>query len=85
MVCLIIEKHDLNNLKHYLCNLYFNKKAILSALKKLAGETVIYGASSIVGRFLNYFLTPLYAWTFLPAEFGILSNILAYVAFFQVV
>lgn len=81
----IIEKHDLNNLKHYLCNLYFNKKAILSALKKLAGETVIYGASSIVGRFLNYFLTPLYAWTFLPAEFGILSNILAYIAFFQVV
>jgi len=57
----------------------------LSTLKKLAGETVIYGMSSIVGRFLNYFLTPLYAWTFLPAEFGILSNILAYVAFFQVV
>jgi O-antigen/teichoic acid export membrane protein len=57
----------------------------LSALKKLAGETVIYGASSIVGRFLNYFLTPLYAWTFLPNEFGILSNILAYVAFLQVV
>jgi len=57
----------------------------LSALKKLAGETVIYGVSSIVGRFLNYFLTPLYAWTFLPNEFGILSNVLAYVAFLQVV
>ncbi|MCX6236353.1 MAG: polysaccharide biosynthesis C-terminal domain-containing protein [Bacteroidia bacterium] len=57
----------------------------MSALKKLAGETVIYGVSSIVGRFLNYFLTPLYAWTFLPDEFGILSNILAYVAFLQVV
>ncbi|HEY3389082.1 MAG TPA: polysaccharide biosynthesis protein, partial [Prolixibacteraceae bacterium] len=57
----------------------------MSTLKKLAGETVIYGVSSIVGRFLNYFLTPLYAWTFLPGEFGILSNILAYAAFFQVV
>ena len=57
----------------------------MSGLKKLAGETVIYGVSSIVGRFLNYFLTPLYAWTFLPDEFGILSNILAYVAFLQVV
>lgn len=63
----------------------FNKRTILSALKKLAGETVIYGVSSIVGRFLNYFLTPLYAWTFLPNEFGILSNVLAYVAFLQVV
>lgn len=63
----------------------FNKRTILSALKKLAGETVIYGVSSIVGRFLNYFLTPLYAWTFLPDEFGILSNVLAYVAFLQVV
>jgi len=57
----------------------------LSTLKKLAGETAIYGVLSIVGRFVNYWLTPLYAWTFLPEEFGILSNILAYVAFIQVV
>jgi O-antigen/teichoic acid export membrane protein len=57
----------------------------LSALKKLAGETVIYGVPSIIGRFLNWWLTPLYAWMFLPDEFGILSNILAYVAFLQVI
>lgn len=57
----------------------------MSALKKLAGETVIYGVPSIIGRFLNWWLTPLYAWMFLPDEFGILSNILAYVAFLQVV
>ena len=57
----------------------------LSVLKKLAGETVIYGVPSIIGRFLNWWLTPLYAWFFLPDEFGILSNILAYVAFLQVV
>jgi len=56
----------------------------LSALKKLAGETVIYGVPSIVGRLLNWFLTPLYVWMFVPEEYGILSNILAYVAFFQV-
>lgn len=54
-------------------------------MKKLAGETVIYGIPSIIGRFLNWWLTPLYAWMFLPDEFGILSNILAYVAFLQVV
>lgn len=56
----------------------------MSALKKLAGETVIYGVPSIVGRFLNLLLTPLYTYTFLPGTFGILSNILAYVTFFQV-
>ena len=58
---------------------------ILSVLKKLAGETVIYGVPSIIGRFLNWWLTPLYTRMFLPDEFGILSNILAYVAFLQVV
>lgn len=57
----------------------------MSALKKLAGETVIYGVPSILGRFLNWWLTPLYAWMFMPEEFGVLSNILAYVAFFQVI
>ena len=57
----------------------------MSALRKLAGETVIYGVPSIVGRFLNWWLTPLYAWMFMPDEFGVLSNILAYVAFLQVV
>ena len=57
----------------------------MSALKKLAGETVIYGVPTIFGKFLNLLLTPLYTYTFLPGEFGILSNILAYVAFFQVV
>ena len=57
----------------------------MSGLKKLAGETVIYGVPSIVGRFLNLWLTPLYTYTFVTAEFGILSNILAFVAFFQVI
>ena len=56
----------------------------MSVFKKLASETVIYGVPSIIGRFLNWWLTPLYAWMFLPDEFGILSNILAYVAFIQV-
>lgn len=57
----------------------------MGAFKKLAGETVIYGVPSILGRFLNWWLTPLYTWMFVPAEFGKLSNILAYVAFFQVI
>ena len=45
---------------------------------------MIYGVPSIVGRFLNLLLTPIYTWTFPPGEFGILGNLLAYVAFLQV-
>ncbi len=56
----------------------------MSALKKLAGDTMIYGVPSIVMRFLNLLLTPIYTWTFLPDKFGILGNLLAYVALFQV-
>ena len=56
----------------------------MSALKKLAGDTMIYGVPSIVGRFLNLLLTPIYTYTFPPEEYGILGNLLAYVAFFQV-
>ncbi len=46
---------------------------------------MIYGVSSIVGRFLNLMLTPIYGYTFPTGEYGILSNLLAYVAIFQVI
>ena len=45
---------------------------------------MIYGVPSIVGRFLNLLLTPVYTYTFPEGKYGILSNLLAYVAFFQV-
>lgn len=45
---------------------------------------MIYGVPSIVGRFLNLLLTPIYTYTFPAGEYGILGNLLAYVAFFQV-
>jgi O-antigen/teichoic acid export membrane protein len=46
----------------------------LTEIKKLAGETIYYGASNIVSRLLNYLLTPLYVAIFLPdiyAQIGI--------------
>lgn len=46
---------------------------------------MIYGVPSIVGRFLNLLLTPIYTYTFPAGEYGILGNLLAYVAFFQVI
>lgn len=56
----------------------------MNPLKKLAGQTAIYGLSTIVGRLLNYFLVPLYTHFFLPAEYGVVTEIYAYVAFLVV-
>ena len=53
-------------------------------LKKLAGQTAIYGFSSIVGRFLNFLLTPLFAVYFAKDQFGIITEMYAYVAFLVV-
>ncbi|MES2389576.1 MAG: oligosaccharide flippase family protein [Bacteroidota bacterium] len=54
------------------------------ALKKLAGDAALYGLSSILGRMLNFLLVPLYTRQFLPGEYGIVTEIYAYVAFFNV-
>lgn len=56
----------------------------MSLLKKLAGETAIYGLSSIVGRFLNYLLVPLYTGIFNPAEYGVSTVFYAYASFLGV-
>jgi O-antigen/teichoic acid export membrane protein len=53
----------------------------MSYLKKLAGQTAIYGFSSVVPRLLNYILVPLYTRVFLPEEYGIVTEMYAYLAF----
>ena len=57
-----------------------------NSLKKLAGQTAIYGMSSIIGRFLNYLLVPLYTYKITAASggYGIVTNIYAYTAFLLV-
>ncbi|KAA6348374.1 hypothetical protein EZS27_004192 [termite gut metagenome] len=54
----------------------------MPGLKSLAKDTAIYGLSSIVGRFLNYLLVPLYTATFSAASggYGIVTNIYAITA-----
>lgn len=54
-------------------------------IKKLAGQTAVYGLSSIVGRLLNYALVPIHTWAFAPKEYGVVSEFYAYVAFFAVI
>ena len=54
----------------------------MAGLKSLAKDTAIYGLSSIVGRFLNYMLVPLYT-VVLPAStggYGVVSNVYAFTA-----
>ncbi len=57
----------------------------MSQLRALAGQTAIYGLSSIVGRLLNYLLVPLYTRVFLPEQYGIVSEFYAYISFLMVV
>ena len=59
----------------------------MANLKSLAKDTAIYGLSSIVGRFLNYLLVPLYT-AKMSAEsggYGVITNVYAYVALLLVI
>ncbi len=51
-----------------------------SKIKSLAKDTAVYGISSIVGRFLNWCLVPLYTCKFPAQEYGIVTYIYSIVA-----
>ncbi len=53
-------------------------------LKKLLGQTAIYGLPSIIGRMLNFLLVPLYIAKFGPKDYGVVSSLYAWVAFLVV-
>ena len=57
----------------------------MNPFKKLAGQTAIYGVSSILGRLLGYLLVPLYTRMFLPADYGTVSVFYSYAAFLVVI
>ena len=59
----------------------------MASLKSLAKETAIYGMSSILGRFLNYLLVPLYTAKLSAASggYGVITNVYAYVALLLVI
>ena len=54
----------------------------MANMKSLAKDTAIYGLSSIVGRFLNYLLVPLYTAKLSAASggYGVITNMYAYTA-----
>lgn len=64
----------------------YRELRIMSKIDSLVKDTAIYGASSIVGKFLNYLLVPLY--TYLLAntdDYGIVTNLYAWTALLLVI
>lgn len=55
-------------------------------MKLLAKETAIYGVSSIIGKFLNWLLVPLYTYVLAQqADYGIVTNLYAWTALLLVI
>ena len=58
----------------------------MSEMKSLAKDTAIYGLSSIIGKFLNYLLVPLYTYVLARTEdYGIVTNLYAWTALLLVI
>ncbi|MCI0449182.1 MAG: polysaccharide biosynthesis C-terminal domain-containing protein [Chlorobi bacterium] len=58
---------------------------MLDKIKSLSKQTLIYGTSTIIGRFLNFILVPFYTNVFPPSEYGIIAVVFAYIAFFNII
>ena len=54
-------------------------------LKQLAGETAIYGLSSILARVLNFLFVPIYTRMLTQVQYGVVTEFMAYIAILQVV
>lgn len=52
----------------------------MAGIKSLVKETAVYGLSSIIGRFLNWCLVPLYTYMFAADEYGIVSFLYSFTA-----
>ena len=52
----------------------------MAGIKSLVKDTAVYGLSSIVGRFLNWCLVPLYVYLFPSEEYGVVSYLYGFTA-----
>ena len=53
-------------------------------LKQLAGQTVIYGMSTILARIINFLFVPIYTRLLTPESYGVVTEFMAYIAVLQV-
>ena len=56
-----------------------------SLLKKLGSESLVYGLSGMLTRFISVFLTPIYTGIFAPADYGTASLVIVLSALLGVV
>lgn len=54
---------------------------MIEKILRLGKEAAIYGLSSVVGRFLNFLLVPLYTNYLLRAEYGVIATLYSYIGF----
>ena len=56
-----------------------------NVIKKLAGETAIYGLSTILARMINFLIVPLYTRVLATESYGAYTEVMSYIAVLQVV
>ena len=54
-------------------------------LRQLAGETAIYGLSTILARIINFLFVPVYTRMLTTESYGVVTEFMAYIAVLQVV
>jgi O-antigen/teichoic acid export membrane protein len=57
----------------------------LKKLRELLSDTLVYGISSVLARFIGYLLVPLHTGAFVASQYGIISLVYAGIAFLNVV
>ncbi|MEX1240687.1 MAG: lipopolysaccharide biosynthesis protein [Cyclobacteriaceae bacterium] len=57
----------------------------MGKIRRLAGETVLYGLGSILPRFLSFLLVRLHTEVFSPEEYGIITNLYSWVAVVNII
>jgi len=61
------------------------KEKELAGIRQLANQTIWYGLSNILGRFINYLLTPILTFIYASADYGDISILFATAAFLNIV
>ena len=56
-----------------------------SSIKSLASQTVVYGATTMLGRLLNWLLMPFYIRTLTTLEYGVIVNVYGVISLLQVI
>lgn len=74
-----------NNFARRIFRIFASKFPELNPIKQLAGQTAIYGLSSIVARIINFFFVPLYTRIISTGNYGLFSELMGYIALLQVV